>query len=142
MYDALDIAEYIIWYCESKGKPISNLKLQKILYFVQAEFLVARGVPCFENKIEAWDYGPVVPDVYHEYKIFGSNAIFSFSNMTLEILPQDKRTINIMVDECNRYSSTDLVDITHRQLPWLEARKRGYNAEITKESIKDFFEEK
>ena len=65
MYSAIDIARYIIWYCKNHGYTISNLKLQKILYFVQAEFLVSAGAPCFYQDIEAWDFGPVIPEVYH-----------------------------------------------------------------------------
>ena len=68
MYSAVDVARYIIWYCKRQGYSISNLKLQKILYFVQAEFLVNTGKPCFSEEIEAWDFGPVVPEVYHEFK--------------------------------------------------------------------------
>ena len=47
MYSAIDVAKYIIWYCKRQGYRISNLKLQKILYFVQASFLVNQGNPCF-----------------------------------------------------------------------------------------------
>ena len=75
MYKALDIARYIIERCNQNSKTISNLKLQKILYFVQAEFLVAKNQPCFREKIEAWDFGPVVPDVYFAYRMYGSTNI-------------------------------------------------------------------
>ena len=57
MYSAIDVARYIIWYCKRRRYSISNLKLQKILYFVQANFLVSIGTPCFEEEIEAWDFG-------------------------------------------------------------------------------------
>ena len=77
MYSALSVAHYIISYCDAHGNGISNLKLQKILYFVQAEFLVSTpgNRPCFKEQIEAWDFGPVVPIVYHLYKLFGSSVI-------------------------------------------------------------------
>ena len=45
MYSALDVARYIIWYCEEKKYIVSNLKLQKILYFIQAKFLVEKNTP-------------------------------------------------------------------------------------------------
>ena len=72
MYKALDIARYIIERCREKNRTVSNLKLQKILYFVQAEFLVTKNQPCFGETIEAWDFGPVVPEVYYEYRMYGS----------------------------------------------------------------------
>ena len=89
MYSALVVARYIIKRCNELNRPISNLKLQKLLYFVQAEFLVGEGSACFpeeieawdfgpvvpEEEIEAWDFGPVVPEVYHRYKAYGSASI-------------------------------------------------------------------
>lgn len=63
MYRAEDVAAYIINKQVDDGYPISNLKLQKILYFVQAEFLVSKDEPCFDDVIEAWDFGPVVESV-------------------------------------------------------------------------------
>lgn len=54
MYDALEVSQYIIDYCREKKYCMSNLKLQKVLYYVQAEFLVVTNKPCFKDKIEAW----------------------------------------------------------------------------------------
>ena len=144
MYRALNIARYIIERCHSQSRTISNLKLQKILYFVQAEFLVAINRPCFGEEIEAWDFGPVVPEVYQEYKIFGSANIPVFkrgvSSITISI--DDQKMINGIVDECAKYSASALVDITHRQTPWIEAyNKPGYNNVISKESIRKYFAE-
>ena len=64
MYSVLDVAKYVIFYSNEKKYDISNLKLQKILYFIQAEFLVSENEPCFYEEIEAWNFGPVVPEVY------------------------------------------------------------------------------
>ena len=63
-YQARDIAEYIIYREASQGRTVSNLRLQKLLYFVQAQFIVQKDAPCFTERMEAWDYGPVVPEVY------------------------------------------------------------------------------
>ena len=76
-YRALDIAKYIINHEHEEGREISNLRLQKLLYFIQAKFIVETGKPCFSDPIEAWDFGPVVTSVYHEYKLFGSFDIAS-----------------------------------------------------------------
>lgn len=64
MYSAIDVARYIILYCKEKEYPISNLKLQKLLYSVQAQFLITKRDPAFLEEIEAWDFGPVVPEVF------------------------------------------------------------------------------
>lgn len=74
-YDVLDVCRYVIGYCNANDYPISNLKLQKLLYFIQAYFLTQLGRPCFAEDIEAWDFGPVVPEAYHQYKQFGAGSI-------------------------------------------------------------------
>ena len=75
MYDVQDVAEYVITYSEVKDYGISNLKLQKILYLIQAYSLIHTKKPCFSEDIEAWDFGPVIPEVYRKYKQFGSTDI-------------------------------------------------------------------
>lgn len=140
-YKALDVARYIIKRCNSRNQAISNLKLQKILYFVQAEFLVTKGIPCFDEAIEAWDFGPVVPEVYREYKIFGSTNIpvIGKSSPSNKIKPEDQSLINGIVDECAQYSASTLVEITHHQSPWLDAYVPGLNQCISKKSIQKYF---
>ena len=69
--DAMDVAEYILWYCENElNKPINNLRLQKTLYYVQGEYLRRYNKPLFDNDMEAWTYGVVVPYVYYSYSNF------------------------------------------------------------------------
>ncbi len=80
MYSAIVIANYIIEYEHSQNRRISNLKLQKLLYFVQAQFFRIIGVPCFNDKIEAWSFGPVVVNVYHAYKFYGGMDITKLRN--------------------------------------------------------------
>ena len=74
-YKAIDVARHIVNYTNEQGKTVSNLKLQKLLYFVQGFFLALLDRPCFSDEIEAWDFGPVVPVVYRNFKEFGSNSI-------------------------------------------------------------------
>lgn len=142
MYSALSVANYIIDYCNSKGRGVSNLKLQKILYFVQAEFLVSTHAPCFNDPIEAWDFGPVVPSVYHKYKIYGAGIIpFSSEAWPSErILDRDKKTIVSMVEQALPYSASQLVEITHSHDPWKNSYIRGYNNIISNESIRAYYE--
>ena len=143
MYKVLDVAQYIIKRCNSHNQAISNLKLQKILYFVQAEFLVTKNQPCFNETIEAWDFGPVVPEAYHRYKAYGAGniPIIAISLDRPLISESDQELINGIVDECVQYSASALVDITHRQTPWKKSYKAGFNCPITNESIEHFFKE-
>lgn len=141
MYTALDVAKYVIWYCAKQGYSVSNLKLQKMLYFIQADFLVNRSSRCFADKIEAWGLGPVVSSVYEEYKKYGSAEIPSTSCETapVKIRRTDQSRIKKIVDECSRYTASALVEITHKQEPWRRVYKKYENNEITVESIRAYF---
>lgn len=140
MYNVLDVARYVLAYCKEQGYIMSNLKLQKVLYFIQAEFLISRGTSCFKEKIEAWAFGPVVPEVYHEYKIFGSsNIIGNFLESGRPISRPDRELINGMVDACDRYSASELVTLTHNQDPWRNAYQKYYNNVISIDSIEEYF---
>ncbi len=157
-YKALDIARYIINYSNDKEFGISNLKLQKLLYFVQAEFLAFTDEkkPCFEEEIEAWGFGPVVPCVYQEYKQFGSANIPTIDEYydisddwnivktrydNSIISDKHKDIINGIIQGFAEYSAAALVNITHQQAPWLDVYEEGMNNVITKSSIRRYFEE-
>ena len=156
MYSALDVSRFIINYSNDKDYGISNLKLQKILYLVQAYYLIRKGSPCFSDAIEAWDFGPVVPAVYHEYKQYGSGDIpyissyiqydrkdiwnthrVDFQDSIIDT--DDKKIIMEVVDKFKDFSASDLVALTHNQSPWINAYKKYANNEITIQSIKDYF---
>lgn len=159
MISALDVARYIINYSNERNYSISNLKLQKLLYFVQAYYLAftPSHEPCFREEIEAWDFGPVVPSVYREFKSFGGGDIppvTSYYNLESEnnfwsirevpydsncISKRDKELINDIIDKFSAYSASELVKITHNQAPWKNAYIPQRNAIITKEAIRGYF---
>lgn len=92
------------------------------------------------QRVEAWSFGPVVPEVYHEYKIYGASAIpYVEGNSAFWLEESDKKRINRMIDRCSKYSASDLVQITCRQNPWIETYKPHTNKEITTNSIRNFF---
>ena len=104
MYDALTVAEYVIKYSTLSGMPVSNLRLQKVLYFIQAEFMVSTNSECFNDRIEAWDLGPVVPTVYRKYKVFGASSIPIDSSKDAEraINSEDRKMMNETINHCNK----------------------------------------
>lgn len=156
-YKVLDVCRHVIKYSNDQDYGISNLKLQKILYFIQAYFLISElGEPCFNEKIEAWDFGPVVPVAYREYKQFGSGDIptpthiidYNEENIWDSKLIKyvddvisdgDMVSINGVIDHFSDYSATDLVALTHNQSPWIDACIHHMNNEITIEAIKEYF---
>ena len=151
------MSHYIIVYSNKKDYGVSNLKLQKLLYFVQAFFLINDCPPCFDEKIEAWDFGHVVPEIYREYKRYGGmdiptidyyvkfdkKNIWNTERIYYEdiISDDDKEMIRAVVDKFAHCSATFLVNLTHNQDPWINAYVNGQRNEITKEDIKRYFDD-
>ena len=72
---ALQLAEYTIRRATSSEVPITNLKLQKTLYYLQGYSLRALNDPAFNEAIRHWQYGPVVPTVYFAYSANGAEPL-------------------------------------------------------------------
>lgn len=155
-YNVMDIARFVVNYCNKKGYEISNLKLQKLLYFIQADYLSDdRSMPCFNEEIQAWNFGPVIPEVYHEFKMYGSGNIptidsylicdyenFEFGRRKFNesvILPEDRMRIGSALDSLSKYSATTLVNVTHNQKPWRDAYNGQMNQIISKDSMREYF---
>lgn len=113
MLDALTLAKYIINKCTADHCPISNLQLQKILYYIQVEFLKNKGTPIFKDDIEAWMFGPVVRSVYNKYCGFGSMKIKANYDEYYDFGDNDKKIIDNIVEEKRVLKPWDLVDDTH-----------------------------
>ena len=142
-FSALEIANFYIQLLNSlPDNSIDNLKLNKILYFAQGWSLVRLNRPIFSDKIVAWDYGPVIPSVYHTFKCCGGSPIeaptdrFDENKLTLEEL-------ELLIDvysNYGRYTGWALKDMTHeRGTPWDKVYQKGENKEITTNDMKAFF---
>jgi len=138
-----------------KEHPISHIKLQKLLYFAQGIHLGAfEGKPLFNNRIEAWKFGPVVPDVYHnKFKHFGNNPIRRDNLdivLGIDFLDRVKRLdtdklpfLNDIWETYKNFSPFELVQMTHvKGSPWyeiFETQGRPENVEITKDAMTQYF---
>lgn len=142
---ALDVAKYLLSLINiENGDTISNLKLQKLLYYLQGYYLALFHKPLFEDKIEAWDYGPVVPNVYDIFKGFHGESIIT-DNLKFdisELTEEDRNYINKIFSIYNDYSASSLVYMTHNESPWKDVYKKYENNEITKESLETFFNDR
>lgn len=141
---ASKVAKYILSLMdEDAGDTISNLNLQKLLYYVQGFHLAAFDTPLFPDEIQAWMYGPVVPEVYHEYKGHGSLAIPrpEFDRHELELSEESMRLIADVIGVYGEYSAGRLMKFTHSEPPWQSAYCDGLGARspISHESLRDYF---
>lgn len=113
-YKAMDVAKYILSYCTKKDQSISNLQLQKILYYVQVDFFQKTGDELFSDEFEAWQFGPVVPSVYWRYCGHGAAPIRALL-MKKTIDDDDAKRIDPIIDEKSVLPPWDLVEETHKK---------------------------
>lgn len=126
-YDAIDVAKYVVSYCNNKGRPISNLKLQQMLYFIWIEYYKLEGTELFVNEICAWLSGPVVPEVYYEFCSYGGIPIRQTNVGSEKVFSdKDKRIVSSVIEGYLLKSVKILVDITHKEgSPWYEIYQDG-----------------
>lgn len=154
--DPRGVANLILDEADNRGRKITNLALQKILYFVHGRFLVEEETPLLAGSFEAWQYGPVSISVYDSFKKFGSSPINTRAKQR-DIFTRQEEIVYPSVDAGVKQKILDyaapffdlspgrLVELSHaKNSPW-ELITRGPNGErtfglrITNRSIKENF---
>ncbi len=119
--DAMEVARYVVSKCAMDKVPVSNLQLQKILYFLQYVYCTATGGGLiFDDEFCAWPYGPVLPDVYDEYKFYGSHEIDETYGGDVRVDFGDARGfVDSGIESLRAKYPWDLVSISHEEgSPW------------------------
>ena len=124
LYYAETIAKYIInWYHDcnihigSGMSPITNWRLNKLLYFLQGEYLNKTGKRFLKDEFYAWEYGPVIPGVYYTYQMYASSEL-PRQNIRYWIDNKDRLFIEKLCKEYCRLTTFDLLEISQAQDPW------------------------
>ncbi|HEY8375478.1 MAG TPA: type II toxin-antitoxin system antitoxin SocA domain-containing protein [Nannocystis sp.] len=122
---------------------ITPLKLQKLVYYAQGYHLAMAGEPLFAEVIQAWAHGPVVPELYHQYKGFEHRPIPPAEGFDPGVLSEGVRRFleDVFADRAP-FTAWHLREMTHAERPWLEAFVHGQNAEITHASLARYFAER
>lgn len=145
-YTASGVADVFLAFCNEYGDLLTNLKLQKMLYYAQGWHLGLYGTPLFDDVIEAWIHGPVVPEVYRRFKPSGHKPIDS----PARLVDQPEDLVVHIKDVWEAYgglSAYDLERLSHAEAPWRNARvgltdDAPCQAAIKVEDMKRFFESK
>lgn len=146
---ATDIGRYFVYLANTEKKPITNKKLQKLVYYSQAWSLVLNDKKLFSEPIEAWVHGPAIRDLYIEYKKFGFNpiqeeidqrSIKNISGKTKELLDEIWKVYG-------KKDASYLEMLTHSERPWQIAREgmQSYQNsanEITPKLMKAYYSER
>lgn len=131
MYDVRDVANFTLDYADQRGVKLTNLSLQKLLYFVHGWFYSIYEEPLIKNRFEAWQYGPVQRVIYDQFKAFKDAAIHGVRATYLEpttgepvyrepaIEPDHAALIRSVLEKYERYTAGQLVKESHAEdSPW------------------------
>ncbi|BBF23599.1 Panacea domain-containing protein [Sutterella megalosphaeroides] len=141
MLTCFDVAEYFLSKTEEDaGDVISNLKLQKLVYYAQGFCLAMYGRPLFNERIDAWQHGPVCPALYHKYKENGSLGIPAPTDVDFrKFSKEDSELMDEVYEVYGQFSAWKLRNMTHEEAPW---KSTPIGSEISQASMAEFFKER
>lgn len=140
MLSSKQVAEYFICLTDPDiGEIISNLKLQKLVYYAQGFSLALHGESLFEEDILAWEHGPVVESLYREYKEYKAQAIPQPDEFDISVF-SDKQSelIKEIYQVFGQFSAWKLRNMTHSEKPWIETPR---NQIIQHSLMQSFFKD-
>lgn len=155
-YSAKAVANYFIALAKKRGEKLTPMKLQKLVYFAHGWHLALTEHPLIDEKVEAWQYGPVIPSLYHEFKSYGKGSISEPAtdlddslNFVVPELPVDspadlyaKALIEKVFDVYGKYSGIQLSNLTHiKGSPWEQTWQPNLpkGTDIDESIIKSYF---
>lgn len=126
-YDARQVANWFVTRALRERRTLSIMSLLKLTYIAHGWHLETQNSPLFGNRIEAWQYGPVIPDVYNDFRRQGvgvSGTVNSVPHCTFD--PADETLLDQIWDIYGKLSAFRLSDLTHvAGGPWDIATKTG-----------------
>ena len=121
MYQGIEIADYILNYAEQCNYQITNLRLQKILYYIQLNFLKQYDHVIFEDDILAMRHGPCIQSVYDRYHIWGRHSIIKRDHDAFQLKEKEEVLIKRVVDACMLLPEYELADRSQKENgPWYQ----------------------
>jgi uncharacterized phage-associated protein len=127
-YKAITIAKWFIAWAEAEDEELSNMKLQKLLYYAQGHHLAEGRGPLFTDEIQAWSHGPVIPAVYRTFKAFASETILLKDSDPFtwqEVDPATAEFLGKVWNTYGGYSAGRLRAMTHEEPPWQGSFRDG-----------------
>lgn len=140
------VANWLIKKIAESGDLVTNLKIQKLLYYSEAWSQVINDKELIDGEFQAWTHGPAVPEVYHKFKSSGSNPL-PIPDEFIKLSPDEENILNQVLDSYGQLPEKTLENMIHSEDPWVHARD-GYDPEeycekiIKKEEIKSYFKRK
>ncbi len=141
MYNVENIAE---WFLNRNrvqmnfedSEYITNLKLQKLLYYAQGYSLARNNEPLFGDDFIAWEHGPVIRRIYDKYKPNGAKGIEYNEDFKINIDQKTENILNEVYEKYGQFSAWKLRNMTHEEAPWKTTLRNNI---ISKQKIEDYF---
>lgn len=139
---AIDVAKWFYRNNEQtkKNNKDGNVVMQKLCYYAQAMYLVIYNKPLFDERIEAWENGPVVKDVYDLYRWYNYNLK---KNDNITFSQEEEQVLKVVNSVYGFKTANELIESTHNEKPWKQfeavAKERDNNPEIKKEDMMNYY---
>ena len=130
MYDGRAVANFVLDVCAQQQRPITNLALQKLVYFCHVWSLVQFKRPLIKHRFEAWEFGPVLPYLYREFKNYDRKPVATRATqidsmdgssriVKYDFDPSTAAFLREIVEFYSRMRASDLVSLSHAEGgPW------------------------
>jgi len=144
MYNCFDIAYKFLDLAKKENITIDTMKLLKMTYIANGYYLAFFETPLFENNIEAWKYGPVIPELYHVIKRHGHGNV---KIETVELYSENKiqdtdlKFLKVIWDKFKKYGGLELSALTHiEESPWSKTYSETDQSKIIETKvIEDYY---
>lgn len=142
-YSPAAIANNILWLAKEEGKTVTPMKMLKLVYFVYGWTLALKNRKIFNDPIQAWKHGPVIPSLYYQFQRFGKDPIDSFAStafidektgeiteLKYPVVDKDDQEIHTIIfaiwENYKDCGAWHLSSITHEtDSPWYKAWEKG-----------------
>jgi uncharacterized phage-associated protein len=147
IYEALDVANWFIdQFDKESGDVVTHLKVQKLLYYSECWCQLLLDRELFSENIEAWAHGPVVREVFNEFKSAGWESL----NVSEKLVDFDEEVVDVLEQVLEAYgnvSAKTLEQMTHQDQPWKDARgslspEARCSNRMSKKKMKEYFMKK
>ena len=131
--DAIEIANHFI---ARSGNTKTHLQVQKMTYFAHGFMLGVFGIPLIRDRVEAWEWGPVIPSLWKRFKKYGSDIILAKAvPPVIPFTPQETEILDAVWNHYGRYCGYYMSGLTHddrsgRRTPWASCHVKGENRHI------------
>ena len=135
MYSPLTIANFFIKKGIEFSDPISQTKIQRLVYIAHGWYLALTGNPLINSVVEAWRFGPIIPEIYDAFKAYGNLPLKHVIDNKESINKEVKKLLEVVWNLYGRYSTFFLSNFTHQSnTPWdIVAKEYSYNIPANKD---------